>query len=116
MSTKADMLASKYKYTILKEWTAKVNGTHLQGYVTTTRRALEQMFGEPLDYSGDDFLSDGKVTTEWLIEFDDGVIATVYDYKRYEVGPPALDESYTWHIGGHDSEAFARIQYLTPPF
>ena len=116
MSTRNEMLSSKYKYKTLPDWTTEVSGTHLQGYVTTTRRALEQMFGEPLDYSGDDFLSDGKVTTEWLIEFDDGVIATVYDWKRYESGAPALDETYTWHIGGHDSEAFARIQYLTPPF
>ena len=116
MSKKADMLASKYKYTVLKDWTTEVNGTGLVGVVTTTRRALEQMFGKPFEYTDDYPYWDGKTTTEWLIEFDDGVIATVYDWKRYESGAPALDETYTWHIGGHDSEAFARIQYLTPPF
>ena len=115
MSTRNEMLSSKYKYTVLKDWTTEVNGTSLRGFRTTTRRALEQMFGKPFEYN-DDFLSDGKVTTEWFIEFDDGVIATIYDWKRYEEGPPALDETYTWHIGGRGYEAVYRVQHLTPPF
>lgn len=72
--------------------------THLVGYVRSTRRALEEQFGRPMTFSK--FDSDGKVTTEWLIEFEDGVIATIYDWKRYEIGAPALDEVYDWHIGG----------------
>lgn len=72
--------------------------THLMGYATSTRRALEQQFGTPFTYSQRD--SDGKVTTEWIIKFEDGVVATIYDWKRYEMGAPALDEVYEWHIGG----------------
>ena len=113
MSKKTDMLASKYKYTTLTDWTTEVNGTHLQGYVTTTRRALETMFGKPFEYTDDYPYWDGKTTTEWLIQFDDGVIATVYDWKR---NSPALDETCTWHIGGHGFEAAERVRYLTPPF
>ena len=72
--------------------------THLVGYVRSTRRALEERFGKPMRFSQHD--SDGKVTTEWILEFEDGVVATIYDWKRYSYGTPALDEDYKWHIGG----------------
>lgn len=77
--------------------------SHLVGYVTSTRRALEERFGKPFTYSQYD--SDGKVTTEWILEFEDGVVATIYDWKRYSYGSPALDEDYKWHIGGLEDKA-----------
>lgn len=76
-------------------WTA-VSGTALRGYVTTTRRALEAVFGKP---TADDDESGDKVTTEWVVDFGD-TIATIYDWKRYEDGAPDMDEVYEWHIGG----------------
>ncbi len=72
--------------------------THLVGFVRSTRRELQERFGKPMTFSPLD--TDGKVTTEWLIEFEDDVIASIYDWKRYELGTPALDEVYNWHIGG----------------
>lgn len=76
--------------------------THLIGGVQTTRRVLEKAFGAPThsDPSGD-----GKVTTEWILKFEDGTVATIYDWKRYEMGAPALDEREDWHIGGRDMAA-----------
>jgi hypothetical protein len=83
--------------------------THLVGYVSSTQKQLRECFGSPMKFSQHD--SDGKVTTEWLIEFEDGVIATIYDWKRYEEGSPALNEVYEWHIGGlgNQSEATSHV-------
>lgn len=84
----------------------EVNGTSLSGYISCTRNQLQQMFGEPM-YNG----PGDKVTTEWLIKFDDGMVVTIYDWKRYDNGP-GLNEVYQWHIGSHQqwrSNAVARI-------
>lgn len=73
-------------------------GTSLRGYVTTTRLVLEEAFGEPEFYG-----EGGKVTVEWMIRFEDGSVATIYDWKRYEEGTPAMTEVIEWNIGGkHD--------------
>lgn len=82
-------------------------GTHLQGYVTTTRSSLIETFGMPTFTTDEDW---EKVTTEWIIKFQDGTIATIYDWKRYEEGAPALNEVYDWHIGGYSKTAVSRIQ------
>lgn len=79
-----------------------VNGTSLQGYITTTRRHLESLFGPPDENDQD------KVCCEWRLLFPSGVIATIYDWKRYSVMP--LDQTYAWHIGGHDDKAVAEVQ------
>lgn len=83
-----------------------INGTCLQGYVSATRRKIQSVFGKPTlkGYRHD------KVTTEWAIQFDDGLVATLYDYKRYSAGSPKMDEEYGWHIGGHDRAAVDRVR------
>ena len=75
----------------------------LEGFITTTRRALAAKFGEP-DETG---TIDNKITTEWTILFDGKTVATIYDYKRYEddLEAPELDEVYRWHIGGQSKAA-----------
>jgi hypothetical protein len=82
-------------------------GSSLQGYVTTTRSALIETFGMPTFTTDEDY---EKVTTEWIIKFQDGTIATIYDWKRYEEGAPALNEVYEWHIGGYSETAVSRVQ------
>lgn len=52
-------------------------------------------FGQP---TYDDISSDNKVQKEWDIEFDNGVRATIYDYKQYGLSPE--DINY-WSIGGN---------------
>lgn len=77
-------------------------GTHLQGEIRTTYDKLVKVFGNP-DYQG----SDGdRVTCEWDIQFEDGTIATIYDWKEYET-PLHL---YNWHIGGKSSDAVDRVR------
>ena len=75
-------------------WTDKANGTSLQGYVETTLEVLEGRFGEGLG-GGD------KTTREWVLEFSDGTVATIYDWKEYTT-PTGM---YSWHIGGKTKQA-----------
>lgn len=84
-------------------------GTHLVGNILCTRHELEQVFGAP---STTELSGDGKVTTEWVIAFSDGKIATIYDWKRYEMGAPDMYELEDWHIGGHDYDVADRIRDL----
>ena len=96
-----------------------VNGTSLVGTITTTRRTIEHNLGiEPNVYDLDDPTSDGKVSTEWIVRFDDGLVATIYDWKRYEMGAPDLDEVYEWHVGGTGGNGYAlrRLESLVSHF
>lgn len=77
---------------------ANRNGTSLKGYVTATYAELVATFGEP-EAGGD------KTTAEWALEFEDGTVATIYDWKTYETPM----DTYAWHIGGHDYMAVERV-------
>jgi len=80
-------------------------GSCLKGYLTATRRKIESVFGSPLEFGEGD-----KVTTEWVVEFEDGTIATIYDWKRYEDGAPELDENCVWNIGGYSMDAVKALK------
>lgn len=80
-------------------------GTSLKGYVTSTLAQLIETFGEP-EY----FAEGDKVTVEWVIVFDNGIVATIYDWKRYEMGRPALTEVFQYNIGGNDFEAVSLVK------
>jgi hypothetical protein len=58
------------------------------------------VFGNPL--TGDGY----KTRAEWVIKFDDGVVATIYDWKQYHC---PVHEVTTWNIGGHDKDVVYRI-------
>jgi hypothetical protein len=97
-------------------WTTKdVNpyDTCLVGTVTTSYEKLVEAFGKPT-YVGN---HGEKVNIEWDIDFgvadsldrdeyDETVIATVYNWKDFDGGAEAMSsDSYEWHIGGHSYEA-----------
>jgi hypothetical protein len=73
---------------------ADVNMTSLQGYMEAYYHQLVEVFGQP-DGGGD------KTTVEWCLAFEDGTVATIYDWKEYET-PTGL---YRWHIGGRNSRS-----------
>lgn len=77
---------------------ADVNMTSLQGYMEAYYHELVAVFGQP-DDAGD------KTTAEWCLQFEDGTVATIYDWKEYET-PMGL---YRWHIGGRDHRAVAAV-------
>jgi hypothetical protein len=85
--------------------TEQTAGTFLQGHIETTRAELTRIFGEPTQYEEGD-----KVTLEWGILFEDGTIATIYDWKRYELGTPTDSELLHWHIGGLTARAVALVK------
>lgn len=85
---------------------ADINGTSLQGEIVTTRAEIEAVFGQPTYSTQDEW---EKVTTEWDITFSDGTVATIYDWKRYEMGAPKMYESYGWHIGGRTHYAVSLV-------
>ena len=77
----------------------KANGSSYIGIINTTYERLVQAFGEPHIHGGD------KTTVEWILEFDDGTVATIYDWKE-ETTP---EYEYDWHIGGFDILARIRV-------
>lgn len=86
-----------------------VSGTSLVGYVNTTYSKLFEKFGEPFD--------DGyKTDAEWEIEFSDGKVATIYNWKNgknYNGSEGLdLDDITEWHIGGFDNSVVERIQKI----
>lgn len=77
-------------------------GGALMGYIfDVTRAEIETVFGKPtFDESVEEFSGDGKLTVSWCLRFEDGTDAEIYDWKRYELGTPGMDERITWNIGG----------------
>ena len=76
-----------------------INGTSLQGYVSTTYATLVEKFGQPNIGAGD------KTNSEWALRFSDGTVATIYDYKE----PMTPVTKYDWHIGGLSNRAVHRV-------
>jgi len=84
---------------------ANINGTCLQGYVQVYYHELVEIFGK--DEGGGD-----KTTAEWRLLFEDGVVATIYDWKEYDT-PTG---NYAWHIGGKNNLAVARVTQVIREF
>lgn len=93
-----------------KSESAIFDGTHLQGYIDTSYEVLLSVFGEPTPGDGH------KVDAEWLLQLEDGRLATIYNYKtgRNYLGPDGLDtgDIRDWHIGGHDITVVAAVSNI----
>ena len=73
-------------------------GTCLRGYIYTTYDQLVEMFGNPRT-------DVDKSTAHWSIQFTDGAVATIYDWKNH-VTPENL---YRWHVGGRSNDVVGGI-------
>ena len=62
------------------------------------------VFGQPTELEGD------KVTREWILQFSDGTVATIYDWKQLETPM----EYYPWHIGGMSQRAVELVTNCMP--
>jgi hypothetical protein len=78
-----------------------INGTRYLGYVNTTYDEIVRTLGQPKEGS-----ADGKTTCEWHVEFEDGSVATVYDWKVGHT-PKNLHD---WHIGGRSGIALDHLE------
>lgn len=76
-----------------------VNGTHLLDTIELPYSKIEAILGKPLTGDFD------KVQAEWVIKFNDGEIATIYDWKERQPYWGVTD----WHIGGHNHIAANRV-------
>lgn len=101
-------------YTVLRgdeAINAMMVDTSLRGYIHVTYQKLVELFGQPGEY--DNYKSD----TLWVVKFEDGAIASVYNYKD---GPNYLGKEGTpvirimeWHIGGkNNSDVLRRMSEL----
>jgi hypothetical protein len=84
------------------------NGASLVGTVQATYAELRSLFGKPLTWD------DGKVDAQWVVEFSDGTIASVYNWKNGvaylgEAGLP-VRKITDWHIGGLSPAAHTMVQ------
>ena len=81
--------------------------TSLQGELTMKYSDIEKVFGEP--HGSDGYKSDA----EWEIEFEDGVVATIYNYKdgKNYNGKSGIPKTKitNWHIGGQYMQAVRNV-------
>lgn len=86
-----------------------IEGTCLQGYAMTEYYRVLEVFGRPKD--GDGY----KTDVEWVIQFEDGLIATIYNWKNgpaYLGGMAEVKHIDEWNIGGHSRDAADRVRAL----
>jgi len=84
------------------------SGSSLKGYIKTTFHDLVKCFGEP-NHKGD---GGYKVSFEWVIKFDDGTYATIYDWKLSQSERSDVRRGvrkYEFHIGGFNSDSVERV-------
>ena len=91
----------------------KIVGTHFFGSIKgVSYEELTELFGTPIarEYLPWSDETDNKDTRyQWLIEFEDGLLATIYDWKVDYSKVSVHDQQMVWHIGGHDSRVMDRI-------
>ena len=82
---------------------ANSNMTGLRGEFPITFAELVEIFGKP-DVGPNADLD--KTSCEWALQFEDGTVATIYDWKCGRWTPMG---EYEWHIGGYDAEAYTHV-------
>jgi hypothetical protein len=84
-----------------------INGSCLQGYIAANYHDLVEVFGEPSN--GDEY----KIDAEWDILFEDGTVATIYNWKNgYNycgMGGLHVDDITDWHVGGFSKQAVQNV-------
>tara|TARA_X000001382_G_scaffold84098_1_gene59526 strand:+ start:25 stop:531 length:507 start_codon:yes stop_codon:yes gene_type:complete len=97
----------------------KMVGTHFFGsFKGLSFTQLTELFGTPIknEYLPWSDETENKDTRyQWLIEFEDGLLATIYDWKvDYKKSSVWTDSSdIEWHVGGHDPRVMDRVYKLT---
>lgn len=87
----------------------ETDGTSYQGDLMVPYHTLVAAFGAPLP--GDDY----KVDAEWHFLFEDGAVATLYNWKNgpaYLGDDARLDWVDEWNVGGHAPEVVERLARL----
>ena len=86
----------------------KMVGTHFFGsFENVSFEELVELFGNPIT------TEDNDIRFQWLIEFEDGLLATIYDWKVDYSQKCVMTQPIEWHVGGHDPRVMDRIYKLT---
>ena len=89
-------------------WEAS-GGTNLQAEIYVTYQHLVKTFGEPSE--GYD-----KTDAEWVLQFEDGTIATIYNWKNGpHYGGDELEDIIDWHIGGKSQDVVDTVVAILGP-
>ena len=98
----------KQNYKVLDSTEVKqiTNGTCFQGDFCSSYGELLSTFGPP---TYDTLSGDEKVQVEWILLFDDGRVATIYDWKEYET---SVEYVTTWHVGGKNGAIVPRVEKI----
>ena len=95
----------------------KMVGTHFFGSIKgVSYEELTELFGTPIarEYLPWSDETDNKDTRyQWLIEFEDGLLATIYDWKVDYSQKCVMTQPIEWHVGGHDPRVMDRIYKFT---
>jgi hypothetical protein len=88
--------------------TDNICGTYLRGHITVSYEDLVSVFGKQHSI-GDGY----KTSCEWALEFQDGTVATIYDWKQNKeyLGEEGIHYSkvHEWNVGGNRIEA---VEYV----
>lgn len=80
-------------------------GSFLQDKIEVSYEVLCHIFGEPCaDFDAD------KIDAEWRILFEDGKVATIYNWLASS-GKPA-EYVTQWNVGGEDKQVVWRIEEI----
>jgi hypothetical protein len=94
--------------------TTNVSGSSLKGYIRIPYKILKKRLGRPGKFNG------YKTDAEWNLQFPDGTIATIYNWKNGKNynGRKGLRKGKIteWHIGGFDNKAFEHVAGLFPEY
>ena len=88
----------------------KTSGTGFEGTIKLDYYDIVSKLGHPHDLDG------YKTDAEWEIEFYDGTVATLYNWKngRNYCGKDGLDlhQIDEWHVGGFNGKALDKVNEL----
>lgn len=83
-----------------------IAGSERWGFLNTTYNVLVELFGEPIK-------RDWEIDVEWYIIFEDGTVATIYNYKdgKNYLGSKGRDfkDIIRWNIGGFKASAVTLV-------
>ena len=83
------------------------DATSFKGTVKMGYDNMVKIFGEP--HSEGFYIE--KIRFEWILKFEDGIVATIYDWKE-DISPKEQKGLVEWHIGGHQSKAYYRVSAI----
>lgn len=87
-----------------------INGTSLVGYLECSYQQLTDAFGEPKEFGYDDY----KCDAEWSLEFANGEVACIYNWKNGKnyLGEEGelTDKITNWNVGGVSSDVVELIE------